>query len=88
MYVVCVRRHILLPNESFWLKLLKENCKIKTPLLFWAQEKWKATFKGEHNPFWQLVLDAWKKMLKRIENGIQDRTSETRQLYEVLDTEQ
>ena len=27
-------------------------------------------------------------MLKRIENGIQDRTSDTRQLYKVLDTEQ
>ena len=27
-------------------------------------------------------------MLKKIENGIQDRTSDTRQLYETLDTEQ
>ena len=30
-------------SESFWLELLKENCKVKTPPLFWAQEKLKVS---------------------------------------------
>ena len=40
--------------------------------------------------FWQHVLEAWQKMLKTLENGIQDRTSstETREIFEVLDTDQ
>ena len=64
-------------SESFWLKLLKESSKIKTPPFFWEAERIKVAFKGEQNLFWQQVLEAWQKMLKTLENGIQDRTSST-----------
>ena len=26
-------------SESFWLELLKENCRVKTPPLFWAHDQ-------------------------------------------------
>ena len=53
-------------SESFWLNLLKESSKTKTPPLFWEAERIEVTFKGEQNLFWQHVLKAWQKMLKTL----------------------
>ena len=77
-------------SQSFWLKLLQETSKRKTPPTYWSEAQMKAAFAGGQNPFWKQTLKTWKKILKNTAEGIQDRTTGTASkiLQSSLDTEQ
>ena len=59
-------------SNSFWLKLLTENLPHERLLLF-PRETYAQAFTDGHNDFWHCTLRAWKKLMKNVENGIQDR---------------